>query len=90
MTLPAYKPESGQNLHRNAPRTPHQVGLQRDQFRRAVGKRLGAHADHAVAQAALERTQRLPFEAIERITGRVPLRQGDAGELLVSYIIQLA
>src|SRR5262249_7934962 len=51
------------------------------------GPSLGSHADDAVSQAALQRAQRLPFQAIDRIAGRMALRNGGAGELLLGIVI---
>src|SRR5262249_29173151 len=56
-------------------------------FRRVVRIGLGTDAEQAVAQAAFERTQRLPFEAIDRIAGGMRLRDGDARELLAGIVV---
>ena len=77
----------GGALHGHAAGAPHQVRLQGDVLGRAVGVGLGAHADQAVAQAALQRPQRLPFQAVERVPGGVPLRQGDAGQLPAPVVV---
>src|SRR5690606_17866783 len=37
--------------------------------------------------AALQRAERLPFQAVERIAGGMPLRQGDASELLAPVVV---
>lgn len=50
-----------------------QVQFQFHQFLRAVGKWFGAHAAHAVAQAALQRAKRLPFQPVHRVAGGVRL-----------------
>ena len=69
-------------LDRQAARAPHQEQLEVDEFGRAVGIGLGAHADQAIAQPPLQRAEALPFEPIERIAGRMRLRDRRAGELL--------
>ena len=74
-------------LHRQAARPLPQVKLQVDEFRRAEGERLGPHPNHAVAQAPLQRTNRLPFQPIERISGRVRLRDDAAAEALALIVI---
>ena len=57
------------------PRARHiRNSLERDVFGRAVGIGLGAHADQAVAQPPLQRAERLPFQPVERIAGRMRLR----------------
>src|SRR5947208_7504729 len=65
---------------RDAARAPLQVKLQVDEFVRAVGVDFRAHAGKTVAQAALQRANALPFEAIERVAGRMRLRDGRASE----------
>ena len=49
--------------------------------------RLRAHADEAVAQPALERAQALPLQPVERIAGRVRLRDDVAGELAAPVVV---
>ena len=61
-------------LHRHARGPLRQVQLQLHQLRRAGRERLGAHAGHAAAQAPLQRAQALPFEPVDRVAGRVRLR----------------
>src|SRR3954463_11108482 len=58
-------------IHRHAAGALHQPALERQVLDRIVGPRPGPHADPAVAQPALERAQRLPFQAIDRIAGRM-------------------
>ena len=72
----------GGRLELHAARAPHQVELELDEARRAVGVGLGAHADDAVAQPPLQRAQALPFQPVDRIAGRMRLRDRVAGELL--------
>src|SRR4029077_16154305 len=48
---------------------------------------LGAHPDHAVAQPPLQRPEALPFEAIDRVAGRVSLRDHRAGEPLAPVVV---
>src|SRR6266850_5404515 len=71
----------GRRLHRHPARAPHQVELEIDQLGRAVVIRLRADADETVAQAPLERAEALPFQPIERVPGRVRLRDDVAREL---------
>ena len=71
-------------LHRHAAGARHQERLQRHGFVGAGRIGLGAHADHAVAQAPRQRAERLPFEAIDRIAGRMRLRDQGAGEALAA------
>src|SRR2546425_10035322 len=52
---------------------------------RGIGDR--AHSEQAVAQSPLQRSERLPFEAIERISGWVALRDRGAGELLAPVVV---
>src|SRR5215472_6870583 len=42
-------------------------------FGRAERIRLRAHSDKAIAQPALQRTERLPFETVKRVSGSVTL-----------------
>src|SRR6476646_334128 len=65
----------------------HQIDLERHVFGRVIGIGFGANADQAVAQPALQRAQRLPCEAIDRIAGGMRLRNGDAGELLAGVVV---
>jgi len=65
----------------------HQVELQRHGFRRAVLVGLGAHPDHAIAQPPLQRTQTLPFEAVDRVARRVALRDDGTGEKPSSIVV---
>src|SRR6202795_2048025 len=74
-------------LDRQSPRARHQIKLELDQFRRAVVVSLGADAGDAVAQAALQRTQRLPLQPVERIAGRLSLGDCRAGEVLVPIVV---
>src|SRR6185503_8720280 len=60
---------------------PHQVELELDELLRSVRVGLGAHADVTVAQPPLQRTHPLPLEPVDRIPGRVRLRDCVAGEL---------
>jgi len=71
----------GRSVHRHPARAPHQVELEIDHLGRAVIIRLGADADETVAQAPLERAEALPFQPIERVPGRVRLRDDVAREL---------
>src|SRR5439155_1549411 len=48
---------------------------------------LGAHPDHAAAQAPLQRAEALPFEAIDRVARRVSLRDHRAGEPFAPIVI---
>src|SRR5262245_22260189 len=75
------------SLDRHAARAPHQIKFEIDVFGCAQGIGDGAHSEQAVAQSALQRSKRLPFEAIERISGRVALRDRGAGELLATIVV---
>src|SRR5436190_9526372 len=70
-----------------AARAHHQPALKREIFPRLVRPRLGPQADHAIAQPALERAQRLPFQAIDRIARRMALRDRRAGELPAGVVV---
>jgi hypothetical protein len=48
---------------------------------------LRANTADAAAQAPLQRAQRLPFEPVERITGRMRLRDCGARELPVPIVV---
>ncbi len=72
---------------RHAARAPHQVKLEIDKFARSVGIRDRAHAEQTVAQPPLQRSERLPLEAIERISGRMALRDRRAGKLLAPIVV---
>src|SRR5262245_25754233 len=74
-------------LHLHPARTPHQVELEVDELRRTVLVRLRAHADVAVAQPPLQRAEALPLEPIDRVAGRVGLRNGIPGELLSPALV---
>src|SRR5712675_2292123 len=73
-------------LHLHPARTPHQIEFEIDIFRRTERIGLGAHPDDAVAQPSLQRSERLPFQPIERIAGRMPLRHRRSGELLAPVV----
>src|SRR5262249_11677612 len=64
-----------------------QEKLGRDVFGRAEFERLGPHADDAVAQAALQRAEALPFEPVDRVAGRMRLRHDVAGKLLAPVVV---
>src|SRR6185295_7423088 len=74
-------------LQRHPARTPHQKEFEVDVFRCAEGVGLGAHPDQAIAQPSLQRAQRLPFQPIEWIAGRLALGNRRAGELLAPVIV---
>src|SRR5262245_41794563 len=74
-------------LHRHAARAPHEEELERHVFRRAVLVGLRAHADQAVAQPPLQRAEVLPFQPVERIAGRVALRDHVADESLAPLVV---
>src|SRR6516164_1946180 len=77
----------GRSLDLHSAGTPHQIKLEIDIFRRAVCKSLGAHADQAVAQPPLQRSQRLPFQPVERIAVGMSLRNRRARELSSPIIV---
>src|SRR5262249_50515551 len=68
-------------LHRHPARAPHQVEFEIDQLRRAKVIWLRAESGETVAKAPFQRAEALPFEPVERITGRVRLRDDVAREL---------
>src|SRR5262245_18270009 len=68
-------------IHRHPARTPHQIELDIDQLRRAVLVRRGADAEQTATEPTLQRAEALPLETVERIAGRMPLRDDAAGEL---------
>src|ERR1700730_1054843 len=74
-------------IHRHAAGPLHQVEFEGDGLRSAIFEGLRAHAGHAAAQSALQRAEALPFEAIDRVTGRVPLRNYAAGEALAPVVV---
>src|SRR5215213_513329 len=74
-------------LDRHAACAPHQEKLKVDIFVGPISVRLRPHADQAVAQTALQRTQALPLQAIERIAVGMALYQRDAGELLSPIVV---
>src|SRR5215211_966923 len=74
-------------FHCQSAGAPHEIELERDILRCPVGVRFGAHPDHAVAQAALQRAERLSFQAVERIAGRMTLRDRIAGQALAPIVI---
>src|SRR5258708_28912887 len=82
-----YSPPYRRRLDRHAVGARHQVKLEFDQFRRAVIKSPGADAGHAAAQAALQRTNRLPFQPVDRIAGRLSLRDRRSCKMLVPIVV---
>src|SRR5262249_41725648 len=58
-----------------------------DELRRPEGVGLSAHADHAVPQAPPERAERLPLQAVDRVAGRLPLRDAGARELAAPPLV---
>src|SRR6516164_4417739 len=74
-------------LYRHSAGPLHEIELERDSFRGAVFVWFGADTCHAVAQAPLLRTQGLPFETINRIAGRVAMRDHAAGEPLTPIVV---
>src|SRR5436190_6903163 len=75
----------GLDLHALCP--PHEEKLEIHQLRRAELVRFRPHADQAVPQAALERADVLPLEAVDRIAGRMRLRDDAAGEVLARVLV---
>src|SRR5260370_15423957 len=73
-------------LDRHTVGARHQVKFELDQFRRAVIKSLGADAGHAAAQPALQRAERLPFQPVDRIAGRLSLRDRRSCKMLVPIV----
>src|SRR6516225_2931294 len=74
-------------FERHAAGARHQVELKCHSFGRAVIEGLGAHPGHAVAQPALQRAEALPFEAVDRMTRRVRLRDHRTGEKLAPIVV---
>src|SRR5262249_39856077 len=74
-------------LDRHAARAPHQIEFEIDKLTRPVRIRDRAHAEQAIAQPSLQRPEHLPLEPIERISGRMALRDRSAGELLAPIIV---
>src|ERR1700761_4291806 len=73
------------DLHAVRPR--HQIKLELDEFRRAVIIGLGACADLGVAHPPRQRAERLPLQPIQRIAGRLRLRNSRSSEVLVPIIV---
>src|SRR5262249_58422761 len=65
----------------------HQVKLEVYILGRTQSIGLDPHPDDAVAQPPLQRAERLPFQAIERIAGRMRLRDRRAGELFLPVVV---
>ena len=63
------------------------IKLQLHEVQRIVRERLGAHANHAVADTALERTHRLPLKPIFRIAVGMALRDDASAQALPCQII---
>src|SRR6516165_10388526 len=74
-------------LHGHAPGAGHEIKLEFDQLGRAEIVSLRAHAGDAAAQAPLERSERLPFQAVLGIAGRLALRDRRSGEMLVPMVV---
>src|SRR5215212_1325642 len=74
-------------LKRHSPRARHQIQFEFDKLRRTVRVGLRANAADAGTQAPLQRAERLPFQAVKRISGRVPLGDGRAREALVPVVV---
>ena len=76
----------GRRFYRHAAGTPHQIKFQVDVFRSAIFVVFRAHPDHTVAKSPLQRTEALPFQSIDRIAGRMRLRNKIASEPLASIV----
>src|SRR5262249_55617178 len=74
-------------IHRHAAGTPHQKCLQCDRFRRAQRVGFGPQPVQAVTQPALKRAEVLPFQPIDRVSGRMRLRDDAAGKLLAPVVV---
>src|SRR5262249_13278787 len=72
---------------RHAARAPHQIEFEIDILGCAQGIGDGAHSEQAVTQPPLQRSERLPFKAIEWISRRVALGDRGAGELLAPVVV---
>src|SRR5271170_3386077 len=68
-----YSRPNGRRLDQHSARARHQIKLKLDKLRRAVIIGLRPDAEDATAQAPLQRAERLPFQAVQRIPGRMPL-----------------
>jgi hypothetical protein len=77
----------GRRLDCQATRPFHEIEFQVDEFGRAEGEGLGSHPDHAVAQTPLQRSDRLPLQPIERIAGRMRLRNDAAAKPLAPVFV---
>src|SRR3954463_9644155 len=77
----------GRRVHLHAARATHQVELKLDQLGRTIAVGFGANAEQAVAQSPFERAERLPFEAVHRVAGRMSLRDGAAAELPSGVVV---
>src|SRR5947208_13959352 len=71
----------GRRVHRHAARAPNQVELEIDELLGTIVVRRRADADETIAQPTLERAEALPLEAVERVPGRMRLRNDVAREL---------
>src|SRR6266850_6567233 len=78
---------NGGRLDLHSPRTPHQEELQIDEFCGAEVGHLRADPGETVAQPPLERPQALPLQAVQRVSGRVRLRDDAAGEALAPVVV---
>src|SRR5215831_7270404 len=66
---------------------PHQIEFEIDILGCAQGIGDGAHSEQAVTQPPLQRSERLPFKAIEWISRGVTLGDRGAGELLAPVVV---
>ena len=70
----------GRRLDRKPRRAPLQVQLELGPLGCVRGPGLGAHADQTAAQPPLQRAEGLPFQAIQRVAVRMPLRDRGPAE----------
>ena len=87
MRLYAASRSYGGRFDRQAAPAPREVGLELGKQRVAVGRHLGMDAREAGAQPPLERPERLPLEPVERVAGRMRLRDHAAGEMPAPILI---
>ena len=77
----------GRGFDRETAGAPSEKEFEIDDFRRVVRVGFGAHADQAIAQPPPQRAQALPFEAVERIAGRMRLRDRRAAQTLAPIVV---
>src|SRR3954453_7630759 len=74
-------------LDRHTSRARHQIKFEFDQLGSAVNVRLRTDTGDASTQPTLQGAKRLPLEPVERIPGRMPLRDRRARKALVPIVV---